>query len=479
MSFVTYAQNLEDVMLWRAFRNIENGFYVDVGASDPNIYSVTRAFYDRGWHGINIEPEHSSYDQLSSARSRDINIQVAAAETTGELTFFEIPETGLSTLDPSVAEMEGAAGWPVIEKKVATQTLNEIFEQYVTGPIHFLKIDVEGAEGSVLKGLNLMRWRPWIMVIEATIPMSTELNHESWEPLVLAADYRFAYFDGLNRFYVAEEHSGLAEFLKIPPNIFDDYLNVDLRDARDKLKGVLAERDQFKAELNVIYNSRSYRITAPLRSGLGFARGLKSRLAPLKFKSTATVSYKQKRNVGGVESDKTVYIQAGNQLLNLNDVMERIRAEAAMRNADDERQDSANPSFLLKSRSMLSQQETVLFKFIKQVQFLFQKLPFYQWVYRFALKFKRWIPKYQTPGLSFAELIEYEDEDFIKVAYNSILKREPDNAGFDLFLSKLRSGSLNKADILAKLRYSAEGNRAAVKIKGLSFGQYIASFFRR
>ena len=56
MTFVSYAQNFEDVMLWRALREVTHGFYIDVGAADPDSDSVTRAFYDRGWSGINVEP---------------------------------------------------------------------------------------------------------------------------------------------------------------------------------------------------------------------------------------------------------------------------------------------------------------------------------------------------------------------------------------------------------------------------------------
>ena len=56
MSFISYAQNFEDVMLRRVFAELDTGFYIDVGANDPSADSVTKAFYDAGWHGINIEP---------------------------------------------------------------------------------------------------------------------------------------------------------------------------------------------------------------------------------------------------------------------------------------------------------------------------------------------------------------------------------------------------------------------------------------
>ena len=78
MTWVSYAQNYEDVTLRRALRDVSSGFYVDVGANDPRVDSVTRAFYERGWHGINIEPVAHWHDRLQADRPRDINLRVAA-----------------------------------------------------------------------------------------------------------------------------------------------------------------------------------------------------------------------------------------------------------------------------------------------------------------------------------------------------------------------------------------------------------------
>ncbi|HVT34612.1 MAG TPA: FkbM family methyltransferase, partial [Nevskiaceae bacterium] len=95
MDFITYAQNAEDVMLWRALREIERGFYIDVGAQDPIVDSVTKAFYERGWHGINIEPVEHWYERLVHDRPHDINLRLAASDHSGEMNLFEIEATGL------------------------------------------------------------------------------------------------------------------------------------------------------------------------------------------------------------------------------------------------------------------------------------------------------------------------------------------------------------------------------------------------
>lgn len=71
MTFISYAQNFEDVRLWRALNSFECGFYIDVGATDPAHDSVTKAFYDHGWSGINVEPMQNYYDALRQQRPRD------------------------------------------------------------------------------------------------------------------------------------------------------------------------------------------------------------------------------------------------------------------------------------------------------------------------------------------------------------------------------------------------------------------------
>ena len=108
---------------------------------------------------------------------------------------------------------------------VEVRTIAEICRQFVSGEIHFLKIDVEGGERSALAGADFRNFRPWIVLVEATRPNSQEATHNEWEWLLTDAAYRFVYFDGLNRFYVAEErYSELAPSFQIPPNVFDDFI---------------------------------------------------------------------------------------------------------------------------------------------------------------------------------------------------------------------------------------------------------------
>ncbi|WP_374360745.1 FkbM family methyltransferase [Pseudoduganella danionis] len=237
MSFLSYAQNYEDVLLWRALKHVPNGFYIDVGANDPELHSVTKAFYDQGWSGINIEPMPSYGAAFREQRPRDINLNVAAGASSGSITLFDVPDVnGWASTDAEVAANHRAHGHAVVEHTVPLLTLTEICRQHVSGPVHFLKIDVEGFEADVLRGMDFALCRPWIVVVEAIMPNSRDSNHLQWEHLVTGHQYRFAWFDGLNRYYVADEHAELAEQLQVQPNVFDDYLTHHLDKAWQRNK---------------------------------------------------------------------------------------------------------------------------------------------------------------------------------------------------------------------------------------------------
>ncbi|CAN7484097.1 FkbM family methyltransferase [Rhizobium rhizogenes] len=243
MAFVSYAQNFEDVILWRCFGALDNGFYVDVGAYDPQEHSVTKAFYDRGWHGVNIEPIGTLFRRLEQARPRDINLQIAAGNTNSTIKMYEIANTGLSTTEEDIAATHQQVGHQVSEVRVEVQTLADIFKSHAPQEVHFLKIDVEGGARAVIEGLDFSVNRPWVIVVEATLPMSQEPDFNAWDRLILDGGYDFVYFDGLNRFYLAKEHAELAPCFKTPPNVFDEFESSDNHTAKLMLSQVEREID--------------------------------------------------------------------------------------------------------------------------------------------------------------------------------------------------------------------------------------------
>ncbi|WP_346308584.1 FkbM family methyltransferase [Limnohabitans sp.] len=281
MSFVSYAQNYEDVMLWRALKNIENGFYIDVGAAWPDEDSVTKAFYDIGWRGINIEPNPSHYDSLKNQRQRDTNLKVAVGDKAGILTMNFLGETGLSTLVEEIANQHQANGWEISQKTVMVQTLQSICELYTPAGqvIHFLKIDVEGFEAEVLRGHDWFKYRPWIILVEATLPMTQHESYETWEPILQKAEYVFAYTDGINRYYVSQEKaSELLKVLRYPPNVFDGYIRFQQhaaeqreQQAREEALAAQSQASQLSQQL-ALAQSKEQQTKEQLQQALNLAQ---------------------------------------------------------------------------------------------------------------------------------------------------------------------------------------------------------------
>jgi len=226
---ISYAENREDVVLDRVFPHGCNGFYVDIGAYDPTHNSLTRHFYDLGWHGINVEPASGPFERLSSMRTRDLNVNAGISDERGELPFYEAPpESGRSTFDHQQAKLQAEAGIRFVERTAPVVTLADLCEEHVHATIDFLSVVVEGHEAAVVRSADWRRWRPRVVLVGATEPGTAIPAHEAWEFVLLDADYLFAAFDGKNRYYVRREDANLREALTVPANVHDNFVPYEL-----------------------------------------------------------------------------------------------------------------------------------------------------------------------------------------------------------------------------------------------------------
>lgn len=202
--FISYSQYFEDLILYCVFYDIKNGFYIDVGANDPDYISVTKAFYIRGWKGINIEPLPSAYLKLLNSRKRDINLNIGAGEKKGKAIFYS-RGSGSTTLKKYKRNAK-----PIT---IYINTLSNICKKYlpIKKEIHFCKIDVEGGEKNVLMGYDFQNYRPKIFCLESTRPGSYVPNYELWDEILIKNDYSFVYQYKINRFYTDNRISGLRE----------------------------------------------------------------------------------------------------------------------------------------------------------------------------------------------------------------------------------------------------------------------------
>jgi len=251
---ISYAQNAEDVVLARLFDGGSPGFYVDLGAGHPIHDSVTKHFYDRGWHGLNVEPMEQEYLLLCSERPRDVNVRAAVSDRPGVVTLYEAPpeNRGASTLDPTLAERYQEEGQRFVPVEVPAVTLADLLATNGVERIDFLKVDVEGHEAAVLSTVDWATTRPRVLVVEATVPNSTRPAHQPWESLVIGAGYQLALFDGINRFYAQEGDHEALERLGAPAHFLDGYEPwrwlSQLQSARDYIRSLEEEIGKVASE---------------------------------------------------------------------------------------------------------------------------------------------------------------------------------------------------------------------------------------
>lgn len=163
------------------------GTYVDVGAHHPDRFSVTRALYERGWSGINIDADDQVRDAFVRKRPRD-KFLVGAVGTNDYYDFYRSEEKAISTVRRDWMERYANAGFRFeAKKRVKGMKLRSILES-MPARVDLLNVDIEGADLDAIKSiefdtLNENLWPEWIMV-ESYPPLETALLIESIDYLI-------------------------------------------------------------------------------------------------------------------------------------------------------------------------------------------------------------------------------------------------------------------------------------------------------
>ena len=214
-NFISYSEYFEDLILYSIFYDVKNGFYIDIGANDPDDCSVTKAFYNLGWNGINIEPLPDKFKKLKEERKRDINLNIAVGDKKGNSRLYL--RQGMSRI------VNNSMTFNTIN--VTIETMTTVCQQYVPlkKEIHFCKIDVELYEKNVLLGYDFENYRPKVFCIESTYPGTIKPSHDLWEFILFEHDYSFIYQYKINRFYIDNRIPNLRERFKNTDKFIKNY----------------------------------------------------------------------------------------------------------------------------------------------------------------------------------------------------------------------------------------------------------------
>jgi FkbM family methyltransferase len=231
---------VEDRLKAEFFGPSASGFFVEVGANEPQNGSQTWQFEQAGWSGVLVEPQPDLAERLRQSRSaRVFAAACSSPDNAGKLLPFHVSGPH-SSLNRKLA-VTGVVPHSTID--VPVRTLDDILsEAGAPTPLDFISIDVEGHEVEVLRGFDLKRWRPRLILIEDHV---TSLGTHRF---LTHAGYRLIRRTGLNGWYVpraAAPRIGLGwwpiarkYYLALPIRMLRDRK----RRLRDRLRYGLASR---------------------------------------------------------------------------------------------------------------------------------------------------------------------------------------------------------------------------------------------
>ncbi len=185
-----YAQSAEDVVL-RALltrRGVTTPTYLDVGAWEPVVGNNTYLLYEGGASGVLVEPNVDLTAKLRRSRPRDTVLPVGIGFTgDAEADFYRLSDSQLSTFDKEQADRVVATGEVSLLGVVKTPllTLNQVIEKHLGGAApDLLSVDVEGLEFPIVKTLDLAKYRPRVVCVDALVTGTLTQRADTTEHLL-------------------------------------------------------------------------------------------------------------------------------------------------------------------------------------------------------------------------------------------------------------------------------------------------------
>ncbi len=171
-----YSQYGEDFLLWNFFDFKPKGFFIDIGAFDGIHLSNSYSFELIGWQGICVEPHPYYFKLCHQNRPNSTCINSACGDNELQKAILHVDNTGLFSSLHTIGDEENITGHFGLLKDIKIEIdtievdiipLNSVLEKFQPEhPIDFVSIDVEGAELEVLRGFNIEKYKPRVVVIE-------------------------------------------------------------------------------------------------------------------------------------------------------------------------------------------------------------------------------------------------------------------------------------------------------------------------
>jgi FkbM family methyltransferase len=211
-----------------------SGYFVEVGANDPERWSQSFHLEQMGWSGILVEPQPELADALRQRRTAKVySVACSSPENAGKRITLHLAG-GHSSFDPM---LKVATSVPQGTIDVPVRTLDEILtEASAPSPIDFLAVDVEGHEIEVLRGFDVARWRPRLILVEDHA-LDTRLHR-----FMRSRGYRWFRRTDVNGWYIPANSPLRVGWLGRWQFFRKHYLGTPFRRIREALRRVRARR---------------------------------------------------------------------------------------------------------------------------------------------------------------------------------------------------------------------------------------------
>lgn len=177
MGVMSHSQVGEDLQIAYFLGRDEKVTYIDVGCLWPKRLSNSYYFYERGGHGLCVDPNPTVADEWQAARPRDVFLNAGIGARAAQLSYHTFGNPVFNTFSASRAERvqrraagrkgRESAGVVTVDVITLDQAVDRTdFADRCDGELGFLSIDVEGLEEEVLEGFAFDALRPKVVVAE-------------------------------------------------------------------------------------------------------------------------------------------------------------------------------------------------------------------------------------------------------------------------------------------------------------------------
>lgn len=184
------------------------GYFIDIGANDPKHNSLTYFLQEIGWTGMLIEPLAQCYRDLKKERPgiTIYNNACTSPEKVGSKTLYATGQhCVMASLEKNLDDFDVQY---THEENVEAVTLNSLLEKDPIHKIDFISIDVEGTELDVLKGFDIKKYKPRLIILEDKL-YNLEKHH-----YLIQRGYKLVKRTNINNWYTPVEENEIKSTLK-------------------------------------------------------------------------------------------------------------------------------------------------------------------------------------------------------------------------------------------------------------------------